>query len=222
MAPFFLDRFGEVIESGQYWREADSHDYLAVYNTDADLRLAWASRLPTGGSSGTGLSRTRTVARLLVNGFCIARLTQACSTEDEFNSLTSALADVLGRVVQPGQVAPPQRAALEAVRDYLASALDGDAAGRVTGALDTLIRLRRIRASTQHSNARRRAVTAFQEIGLSFPPPSWEHAWAHIAVQAGVPWTSSGRRSMRALRGNEQAPGRQATVLALACDAARR
>ncbi len=39
--PFFLDRFGEVIESGQHWREADSHDYLAVYNRDADLRLAW-------------------------------------------------------------------------------------------------------------------------------------------------------------------------------------
>jgi hypothetical protein len=130
--------------------------------------------------------KNRTGSHLFVNldPASIARLTQACSSEDEFNSLMSALADVLGRVVRPDQAAPLQQAALEAVRDYLASALDGDVADRVTGALDTLIRLRRIRVSAQHSDARHRAVTAFQEIGLPFPPPSWEHAWAHIAVQA--------------------------------------
>jgi hypothetical protein len=130
--------------------------------------------------------KNRTGSRLFVNldPASIARLTQGCSSEDEFNSLMTALADVLGRVVRPGQAAPPQQTALETVRDYLASALDGDAADRVTGALDRLIRLRRIRVSAQHSDARHRAVTAFQEIGLPFPPHSWEHAWAHIAVQA--------------------------------------
>ena len=100
----------------------------------------------------------------------IARLTQACGSEEEFNSLMSALADVLGQVVRPGQSSPPQRGALEAVRDYLLPALDADAADRVSAAIETLIRLRRIRVSTQHGDARHRAVTAFQEIGLAFPP----------------------------------------------------
>jgi hypothetical protein len=50
----------------------------------------------------------------------VARLTLACDTEEEFNSLMSALADVLGQVVVPGTAVPPQRGALEAVRDYLA------------------------------------------------------------------------------------------------------
>ena len=50
----------------------------------------------------------------------VARLTLACGSEEEFNSLMSALADVLGQVTVPGTVVPPQRGALEAVREYLA------------------------------------------------------------------------------------------------------
>ena len=57
-------------------------------------------------------------------------------------------------------------------------------ADRVTAAMGTLISLRRIRVSTQHRDARHRAVTAFQAIGLPFPPPGWSQAWAHIAVHA--------------------------------------
>ncbi len=113
-----------------------------------------------------------------------ARLTQACGSEEEFNSLMSALADVLGQVVAPGTAVPPQRGALEAVRDYLLPMLDADAADRVSGAFQTLIRLRQIRVSTQHADARHRAVTSFQEIGLPFPPTNWSQAWAHIASLA--------------------------------------
>ena len=93
----------------------------------------------------------------------------------------SALADVLGQVVAPGSAVPPQRGALEAVRDYLTAALSPDAADRADAAFETLICLRRIRVSTQHSDARHRAVASFTEIGLTFPPPSWDEAWAHIA-----------------------------------------
>ncbi len=130
--------------------------------------------------------KSRTGSHLFVNldPASIARLTQACLTEEDFNSLMSALADVLAQVVAPGSVTPPQRRALEAVRDYLASDMDPDVVGRVTEAVDTLILLRHIRVSTQHRDARHRAVNAFQKIGLPFPPPSWEFAWAHIATQA--------------------------------------
>jgi hypothetical protein len=37
---------------------------------------------------------------------------------------------------------------------------------------------------TQHSDARHKAVAAFGEIGLSFPPVSWEQAWAHVTSMA--------------------------------------
>jgi hypothetical protein len=114
----------------------------------------------------------------------VGRLTQDCGSEEEFNSLMSALADVLGQTVVPGMELPPQRGALEAVRDYLTSSLGADAADRVIGAFQTLIRLRQIRVSTQHADARHRAVTSFQEIGLPFPPVSWDQAWRHIAILA--------------------------------------
>jgi hypothetical protein len=79
-----------------------------------------------------------------------------------FNSLMSALADVLGQVMTPGTAAPLQRGALGAVRDYLAGSLDADAAERATAAGKTLIGLRRIRVSTQHSGARHKAVAEFR------------------------------------------------------------
>jgi hypothetical protein len=99
----------------------------------------------------------------------VAQVTQPCGSEDEFNSLMSALADVLGQVVQLGTAAPPQRWALEASRDYLAQSLDTDAADRTAAADETLIRLRHIRVSTPHSDARHKAVAAFGEIGSPFP-----------------------------------------------------
>lgn len=96
----------------------------------------------------------------------------------------TALADVLCQVVVPEIAKPAQRGVLEAVRAFPASKLDADVADRATAAVDTPINSWRIRLSTQHADARHRAVSAFQEIGLPFPPPSWEYAWNHIAVQA--------------------------------------
>jgi hypothetical protein len=131
--------------------------------------------------------KSKTSSHLFVNAdpASAARLTQASGSEEEFNSLMSALADVLGQVVTPGTTVPPQRGALEQVRDYLVPLLDSAAADRVSKALGTLIRLRHIRVSAQHSDARPKAVTAFGEIGLPFPPVSWDRAWAHIAAMAG-------------------------------------
>jgi len=116
--------------------------------------------------------KSRTGSHLFVNldPASIARLTQPCGSEEEFNSLMSALADVLGQVMTPGTAAPPQRGALEAVRDHLAGALDTDAAERTTAAVKTLIRLRHIRVSTQHSDARHKAVAGFAEIWPAVPP----------------------------------------------------
>jgi hypothetical protein len=147
---------------------------------------SWPLDIPNAVGYLDAVWKSRTGAHMFVNldPASVARLTQDCGSEEEFNSLMSALADVLGQVVVPGTAAPSRRGALEAVGGYLASALNPDVADRVNAAMDTLTRLRRIRVSTQHSDARHRAVTAFQEIGLPFPPPNWPQAWAHIAVQA--------------------------------------
>jgi hypothetical protein len=83
-----------------------------------------------------------------------------------YNSFMSALADVLGRVANPGAANPPQRGALEQVRDWLVPQLDADAGDRVATAFETLIRLRHIRVSTQHADARHKAVDAFRRIGV--------------------------------------------------------
>jgi hypothetical protein len=114
----------------------------------------------------------------------VARLTQPCTTEADFNSLLSALADVLGQVVTPGLASPPQRGALERFRDELCPMLEIGAAERVRTAIELLIGIRHLRVSTQHADARHRAVKAFDAIGLSFPPLSWERAWIQLALLA--------------------------------------
>jgi hypothetical protein len=130
--------------------------------------------------------KSKTGSHLFVNldPASVARLTLECSSEEEFNSLMSALADVLAQVVEPGQAKPPPGGALEKIEEYLSHTLDAEAAARSTNAIRTLVRLRRIRVSTQHSDARHKAVATFSEIGLAFPPVSWDQAWEHIATLA--------------------------------------
>jgi hypothetical protein len=93
----------------------------------------------------------------------------------------SALADVLAQVTEPGNARPPKGGALEKIRDYLAKSLEADAADRTGEAVEMLLRLRHIRVSGQHADARHKAVRAFGEIRLAFPPPSWPSAWTQVS-----------------------------------------
>lgn len=114
----------------------------------------------------------------------VARLTQACTSEVSFNSLLSALADVLGQFVPPGKTKPSQHGALEELREGLKALSTVESVDRIKAAIDTLIQIRHLRVSTQHQDARHRAVTAFDKLGLPFPPASWEQAWLQIATLA--------------------------------------
>lgn len=131
--------------------------------------------------------KNRTGSHLFVNldPASVARLSQQVDSEDEFNSLMSALADVLGHVVVPGRAVPLQRGALESVRDYVVGLLEPEAGARVLAAVDTLVRLRRIRASTQHGDARHRAVAAAPEIGAD-PRRRGRGQHAHADGQVGA------------------------------------
>lgn len=130
------------------------------------------------------MSRTHSHLFVDLDAASVARLTQPCANEAEFNSLMSALADILGHVVPPGNTTPPQRGALEALREHLDQSLDPESANRTAAAVDTLISVRHIRVGTQHGDARHRAVAAFRQIGLSFPPLNWPQAWTQVAVLA--------------------------------------
>jgi hypothetical protein len=112
----------------------------------------------------------------------IARLTQACDSEGAFNSLMSALADVLSQVAKPGTGKAPRTGALEDVRNYLNRELEMSAAARCSTAIGTLVKLRTIRHGIEHGDARAKAVAAYAELGLSFPIASWPQAWARISA----------------------------------------
>lgn len=114
----------------------------------------------------------------------IARLTQLCDSEGAFNSLMSALADLLSQVAKPGTGKAPRAGALEDVRKYLDRKLEPPAAARCSDAIGTLIKLRTIRHGIEHGDARAKAVAAYADVGLSFPVASWPQAWAQISAIA--------------------------------------
>ena len=114
----------------------------------------------------------------------IARLTQPCDSEGTFNSLMSALADVLSQVAKPGTGKAPRAGALEDVRRYLDRRLEPPAAARCSDAIGTLIMLRTIRHGIEHGDARAKAVAAYADLGLSFPVASWPQTWAQICAIA--------------------------------------
>jgi hypothetical protein len=140
----------------------------------------------------------------------IARLTQPCDSEGTFNSLMSALADVLSQVARPGTGRAPRSGALEEVRSYLNRELDPPAAARCSDAIGTLVRVRTIRHSIEHGDARAKAVAAYAELGLTFPVTSWPATWGadlgdHLR-RAGHATRGSPRRATGTLRSPDEAP----------------
>jgi len=65
----YLDRLEGVRSGGQRWLEAASHVYLAIYQADADLRLAWGMTVATGLAFEGWNFPNRSIGRLLVDGF---------------------------------------------------------------------------------------------------------------------------------------------------------
>jgi hypothetical protein len=112
----------------------------------------------------------------------VARLTQPCDSEGAFNSLMSALADVLSQVARPGTRTAPRSGALEDVREYLNRELDPLAAARCADAIANLIRVRAVRHSIEHGDARTKAVAAYASLGIVFPVANWYGAWARISA----------------------------------------
>jgi hypothetical protein len=122
----------------------------------------------------------------------IARLTQLCDSEGSFNSLMSALADVLSQVANPETGVAPRNGALQAFRKHLNQvqpnptrlnqALGPTAVRRCSDAVETLIKVQTIRHSIEHGDARVKAVAMYADLGLAYPVADWPGTWAQISA----------------------------------------
>jgi hypothetical protein len=104
-------------------------------------------------------------------GSC-ARLTQSCDSEDRFNSLISALAEVLSSVVPPRRTSPGDKP-LYTLCERLSDVLPAENVDRGQDALGILLRLTLIRNAHQPSSARDRALRAADELGVALPTRDW-------------------------------------------------
>ena len=181
--PPFLRRYKDIATVDDYLDRVIA-DYVPPEMPSAPISPHPLDVPYAAGVPGRGVAcRDREEAVRESGSASTARLTESCASAEEFNSLMSALADVLSRVAKPDVAEPPQGGALEQVRDWLLPQLEPEAACRAGDAFSTLIALRRVRVSTQHADARQKAVTAFRDLGLTYPP-DWNDTWQRITVMA--------------------------------------
>jgi hypothetical protein len=160
-------------------------------------RLASPLDLPNAADYLDVVWKIKTGSRLFKDlhlGTC-ARLAQACDSEDRFNSLTSALAEVLSSVVPPRRTSPGDKP-LHTLWERLPEVLPAENADTGRDVVDVLLRLTLIRNAQQHSSARDRALKAASELGIAFPARDWGLTWGQVATLA--------REALDALRGEMQ------------------
>ncbi|TDD87357.1 hypothetical protein E1293_08095 [Actinomadura darangshiensis] len=113
-----------------------------------------------------------------------ARLAQPCASEEEFNPAMSALAEVFACVVPIGRMSPPRTGALSALKDALPEGLAFEGKGRIKDSIDTLRKVVVIRNGQQHGDAKSKAVTAYRDLGISYPPYDPGHTWTALVIIA--------------------------------------
>lgn len=148
-------------------------------------RLINALDLPNAADYLDVVWKIKTGSRLFKDlhlGSC-ARLTQTCDSEDRFNSLTSALAEVLSSVVPPRRTSPGDKP-LHTLCERLSDVLPAENVDRGQDAVGILLKLTLIRNAQQHSSARDRALRAADELGVALPSWDWGVTWGQVATLA--------------------------------------
>jgi hypothetical protein len=89
------------------------------------------------------------------------------------------LADVLARIKVPADSAIRRkgRRPITILGDWLARRLPDSAAQRAREAIAILQDIVDVRVGAQHSDARHKAVKAFERLGVPFVPTDWQHTW---------------------------------------------
>lgn len=121
----------------------------------------------------------------------VAELASSCSSQEEFESRISALADVLKMMSIPDELLAAEERTIQ--RDHTLDRLlpavreagaDEAALDRVGRAIDVLRAINAVRYSLQHVGARDRLPGALARLGVSYPPSGWGEAWDMIRLRA--------------------------------------
>jgi hypothetical protein len=116
-----------------------------------------------------------------------AKLGSGCSTQDEFDSRMSALADVLGHIKVPDPErdgVPKSPGSLERLRMCLVEVLPDERHERIALEIGHLKDLARIRAGAQHRDAAADAAARYLRLDLDYPPRDLDSAWRHLSARA--------------------------------------
>jgi hypothetical protein len=116
----------------------------------------------------------------------IAALAFPVQSADEFDSRLSGLSDILRSAQIPNSASQGQRQRdrpLGPFESYLVSLLP-EARPRIEAAIATLHRILDVRDAGQHAAAGGKRLTALRELGVGYPPPSWDFAWSVVTGRA--------------------------------------
>ena len=111
-----------------------------------------------------------------------AKLASPPETADEFDSRTSALAEVL-KVLQPGKTPGVDGHALVRTEAFLLEKLPPEAHARVHDAVEVLDSVRVVRVSGQHVSPNADILTALRRLGLTYPIADWAAAWSVLSEE---------------------------------------
>jgi hypothetical protein len=107
-----------------------------------------------------------------------AALVFPCSTEDEFKSRVSGLADLLGRMDVPETPElPSDVGSLVRLETFLGRTLPSPDLDRIRSAIGTLRAIVGVRTGGQHTDAQKRQLSGYARLGISYPVHGWGAAW---------------------------------------------
>jgi hypothetical protein len=115
------------------------------------------------------------------------RLAFDVQTSEEFAAHLSAFADILreaNRRIKAQSQKKHRDRPLARVEADIAARLDVDAVARATKAIHMLELVIALRDSDQHGAATERAVAAFRELRIAYPPTDWNTSWRTLSAQA--------------------------------------
>jgi hypothetical protein len=115
------------------------------------------------------------------------RLAFDLQTPEEFAAHLSAFADILREANKRVGVEPQKKRRdrpLARIEADIVARLEADAAVRATEAVRMLELVIALRDSDQHGAATARAVAAFRELRVPYPPTDWNASWKTLSGQA--------------------------------------
>jgi hypothetical protein len=118
-----------------------------------------------------------------------AALAVECGSRTEFDSLLSALADVIDQIRPGDALLPPDvdakkvERSLDRLHEVLKYKLPAGQHARVEQAVQMLRRVRQARNAVQHSGARGGLVSALRALGIYDASPRWSEAWDLIRAR---------------------------------------